>query len=144
MSLYREKKIRKYGFHGTSHKYVAERCAALMGKPIEELKIITCHLGSGSSICAVKNGKSVDTTMGFTPLDGCIMGTRCGSIDPAVVTFIMDQYNMTTAEVNDLMNPEVRYLRYYRRTEQRFPAILSFYTTRRTRRQCLHSIWHTM
>ena len=104
MSLYREKKIRKYGFHGTSHKYVAERCAALMGKPIEELKIITCHLGSGSSLCAVKNGKSVDTTMGFTPLDGCIMGTRCGSIDPAVVTFIMDQYNMTTAEVNDLMN----------------------------------------
>lgn len=104
MQLYRDKKIRKYGFHGTSHKYVAERCAKMMNKPIEELKIITCHLGSGSSICAVKNGKSFDTTMGFTPLDGCVMGTRSGSIDPAVVTFIMDQYNMTTKEVDELLN----------------------------------------
>ena len=105
MSLYREKKIRKYGFHGASHKYVAERCAALMGKPIEELTDNHLPFREAARPSALsQNGKSVDTTMGFTPLDGCIMGTRCGSIDPAVVTFIMDQYNMTTAEVNDLMN----------------------------------------
>ncbi|MDP4134187.1 MAG: acetate kinase [Bacillota bacterium] len=104
MEMYQKHKIRKYGFHGTSHKYVSERCAALMGRPIEELKIITCHLGSGASVCAIKGGKSVDTSMGFTPLDGLVMGTRCGSIDPAVVTHIMEVYGLSTKEVNDLLN----------------------------------------
>lgn len=102
--MYEKYGIRKYGFHGTSHKYVANRAAEMLGKPIEELKIITCHLGNGASICAVKNGKSFDTSMGFTPLDGLPMGTRSGSIDPAIVTFIMDKENMTGSEVNDYLN----------------------------------------
>ena len=83
-------KIRKYGFHGTRHKFVAAEAAKFLGKPAEELKIITCHLGNGSSVSAVKNGKCFDTSMGFTPLDGVVMGTRCGSIDPAVVTFLIN------------------------------------------------------
>ena len=101
---YENYKVRKYGFHGTSHKYVAERCAELLGKPIEELKIVTCHVGNGSSITAVDGGKSVDTTMGFTPLAGMIMGTRCGDIDPAIVTYIMDKENLSTAQMNEVMN----------------------------------------
>ncbi len=101
---YEKYKIRRYGFHGTSHKYVSQRAAALLGKPIEELKIITCHLGNGSSITAVDGGKSVDTTMGFTPLAGLLMGTRCGDIDPAIVTFIMEKEGLTAQQVNDLMN----------------------------------------
>ena len=96
--------VRKYGFHGTSHKYVSGRCAELMGKDISELKIITCHLGNGCSISAVENGKCVDTTMGFTPVDGMIMGTRCGSMDPSVITFIGEKENLTFAEVNDICN----------------------------------------
>ena len=101
---YEKYKIRRYGFHGTSHKYVASRAAALLGKPIEELKLITCHLGNGSSITAVDGGKSVDTTMGFTPLAGLMMGTRCGDIDPAIVTFIMEKEGLTSQQVNDMMN----------------------------------------
>ena len=101
---YEKYKVRKYGFHGTSHKYVSERCAELLGKPVEELKIVTCHVGNGSSITAVDCGKSVDTTMGFTPLAGMIMGTRCGDIDPAIVTYIMDKENLTTAQMNEVMN----------------------------------------
>jgi len=104
--LYEKYSIRKYGFHGTSHKYVSERAAAILGKPIETLKIITCHLGNGSSICAVNGGKSIETSMGFTPLDGLAMGTRCGSIDPAVVTFLMEKENLSTREVNKLMNKD--------------------------------------
>ncbi len=100
---YEKKKIRKYGFHGTSHKYVAQKAAEIVGKPIEELKIITCHLGNGSSVTAVDGGKSVDTSMGFTPLDGVVMGTRTGSMDPAVVTYLMDE-GMSSKEINDLMN----------------------------------------
>lgn len=96
--------IRKYGFHGTSHKYVAMRAAEIMGKPFEELKIITCHLGNGASIAAVDNGKSVETTMGFTPLEGLAMGTRCGSIDAAIVDFLMEKENMTAEQVNDILN----------------------------------------
>ena len=96
--------IRKYGFHGTSHRYVSGRLAELLGKPVEDLKIITCHLGNGSSIAAVDGGKSVDTTMGLTPLDGVIMGTRCGSIDPSVATFIAEKEGMTLAELNNMMN----------------------------------------
>ncbi|MBE7010869.1 MAG: acetate kinase [Ruminococcaceae bacterium] len=102
--MYEKHKIRKYGFHGTSHYYVANRCAALMNKPIEELKIITCHLGNGSSITAVKNGKSVDTSMGFTPLAGMLMGTRSGVIDPAIIPFIAEKEGMTVDEVNNMLN----------------------------------------
>ena len=84
--LYEKHAIRKYGFHGTSHKYVSRVAAETMGKNIEDLKIVTCHLGNGASLCAVKNGKSVETSMGFTPLAGLVMGTRCGDIDPAIAT----------------------------------------------------------
>ena len=96
--------IRKYGFHGTSHKYVSQKVAEVMGKDIKDLKIITCHLGNGASLCAVKNGVSVDTSMGFTPLEGVAMGTRCGNIDPAIVTFLMKEEGLSADEVNDLMN----------------------------------------
>ena len=96
--------IRKYGFHGTSHKYVAERCAALMEKPIEDLKIITCHIGNGGSIAAVKGGKCMDTSMGFTPLDGLEMGTRSGILDPAVVLFLMDNENLSSKDMNTVLN----------------------------------------
>lgn len=96
--------IRRYGFHGTSHHYVAIRAAELIGRPLGELKIITCHLGNGSSITAVKNGKSWDTTMGFTPLAGLTMGTRCGDIDPAIVTFLMEKEGLKPGEMDELMN----------------------------------------
>ncbi len=101
---YEKYKIRKYGFHGTSHKYVSHKAAELCGKPIEDLKIITCHLGNGSSIAAVKNGKVVDTSMGFTPLDGLVMGTRSGSIDPAVIPFLAKNENLTVDEVDAILN----------------------------------------
>lgn len=104
--MYEKHKIRKYGFHGTSHKYVSGRAAAMLGKDIEDLKIITLHLGNGSSITAVDGGKSVDTTMGFTPLAGVCMGTRCGDIDPAIVTFLMDKENLDKKGVDALMNKE--------------------------------------
>jgi len=102
--LYTQYAIRKYGFHGTSHNYVSAKAAEMMGKDIKDLKLITCHLGNGASICAVQNGKSVDTSMGFTPLEGIAMGTRCGSIDPAILTYIMQELKLTIEEVNDLMN----------------------------------------
>ncbi|MEE0944318.1 MAG: acetate kinase [Clostridia bacterium] len=102
--LYEKHKIRKYGFHGTSHKYVAQEAAKMLGKPASELKIITCHLGNGSSISAVDGGKCVDTSMGFTPLDGVVMGTRTGSMDPAVVTFLMENENLDVKGVDALMN----------------------------------------
>ena len=102
--LYEKYKIRRYGFHGSSHRYVSQKAAELMGKPIEDLKIITCHLGNGSSICAVNGGKSVDTSMGFTPLEGLIMGTRCGSIDPAIVTFLMEKEGMNTDQMTNFLN----------------------------------------
>jgi acetate kinase len=103
---YEKYKVRKYGFHGTSHKYVSNRTAAFLGKSIEDLKIITCHLGNGASIAAVKNGHSVDTTMGFTPLEGLAMGTRCGSIDPSIVTFLMEKEKLSTDEIYDILNKE--------------------------------------
>jgi acetate kinase len=102
--LYEKHGIRKYGFHGTSHMYVARRAAAMLGKPEKDVKVITCHLGNGSSITAVKGGKSIETSMGFTPLEGVAMGTRCGSIDPAVVPFIMEKEGLSTREVDNLMN----------------------------------------
>lgn len=101
---YEKYKIRKYGFHGTSHKYVANEAAKMLEKPLESLKLITCHLGNGSSVSAVDCGKCVDTSMGFTPLDGVVMGTRTGSMDPAVVTFLMNNENLSPDEMNNLMN----------------------------------------
>ncbi len=102
--LYEKHKIRRYGFHGTSHKYVAQEAAKMLGKNPEELKMITCHMGNGSSITAVDGGKSVDTSMGFTPLAGVVMGTRSGDIDPAIVKFIAEAENMTVDEVDTLLN----------------------------------------
>ena len=102
--LYEKHAIRKYGAHGTSHRYIAERAAAFLDEPLEDLKLITCHLGNGCSISAIDHGVAVDTSMGLTPLDGLMMGTRCGAIDPAIVPFIMEKENLTAAEVNDLMN----------------------------------------
>lgn len=96
--------IRKYGAHGTSHRYIANRCAALMEKPLEDLKIITCHLGNGCSVSAIDHGIAVDTSMGFTPLDGLMMGTRCGAIDPAIIPFLEEAEGLTPAEVNEIMN----------------------------------------
>lgn len=104
--FYEEQKIRKYGFHGTSHKYVAAEAAKMLGKAPEDLKIITCHLGNGSSITAVDGGKSVDTTMGFTPLDGTIMGTRTGTMDPAVIMYMMDDMGLTSKQINTVVNKE--------------------------------------
>lgn len=98
--------LRRYGFHGTSHRYVAERTAKLLGKNLESLKIITCHLGNGSSITAVKHGKSIDTSMGLTPLEGVIMGTRCGSVDPGALTTIMEKENLDAKGLNSLLNKQ--------------------------------------
>ena len=103
---YEEYKIRRYGFHGTSHRYVSQRAAAMLGKDIKDLKIITLHLGNGSSIAAVKNGKSVDTTMGFTPLAGVPMGTRSGDIDPAILQFIMNKEHIDADKMNTILNKE--------------------------------------
>ena len=100
---YEKHKIRRYGFHGTSHRFVSAEMCKILGK-VEGTKIITCHLGNGSSISAVKDGKSVDTSMGFTPLEGLEMGTRCGSIDPAIVTFLMEKEGMSTTEMSNYMN----------------------------------------
>lgn len=102
--------IRRYGFHGTSHRYVSGEMIKLLNKPVEETKIVTCHIGNGSSISAVKGGKVIDTSMGFTPLDGIIMGTRCGSIDPAIVPFIMEKENMSPAEMNNFLNKKCGFL----------------------------------
>ena len=101
---YEKHKIRRYGFHGTSHKYVSQQAAEMLGRPLEDLKIITCHLGNGSSITAIDGGKSVDTSMGFTPLDGLPMGTRSGNIDPAIIEFIAEHEDMTAHEVINVMN----------------------------------------
>ena len=98
--------IRKYGAHGTSHRYIANRTAELLGRPLQDLKIITCHLGNGCSLTAVDHGCSADTSMGFTPLGGLMMGTRCGDIDPAIVTFLMEQEGYTPGEINQIMNRE--------------------------------------
>ena len=96
--------IRKYGFHGTSHKYVAQRAAEMLGKPLEELRLISCHLGNGSSIAAIEKGKSIDTTMGFTPLAGLTMGTRSGDIDPALIPYIMEKTDKSADEVVEILN----------------------------------------
>lgn len=103
---YEKYKIRKYGFHGTSHSFVSKRMAEILGKKPEELKTIVCHLGNGASICAVKNGKSVDTSMGLTPLDGLVMGTRSGAIDPAVIEYIAEKGKKSISEVIEVLNKE--------------------------------------
>ena len=101
---YEKYAIRKYGAHGTSHRYIAERAAAYLEEPIEDLKIITCHLGNGCSMTAVDHGVAVDTSMGLTPLDGLMMGTRSGAIDPAIIPFIMEHEGLSTSEINDVLN----------------------------------------
>ena len=101
---YENDKVRRYGFHGTSHKYVSGRAAAMLGKPIEELKIITCHLGNGSSVTAVDGGKSVDTSMGFTPLAGLPMGTRSGDLDAGILEFLMNKYSLDIKEMLNILN----------------------------------------
>lgn len=103
---YKEFGIRKYGFHGTSHKYVTNRAAELLGRPLKELRLISCHLGNGASIAAVKGGESIDTSMGFTPLAGVTMGTRSGNLDPALIPYIMNKTNRTAVEVLDVLNKE--------------------------------------
>jgi acetate kinase len=103
-TLYRKLGIRRYGFHGTSHSYVARKAAEILGQPPAKLNVITCHLGNGASITAIAGGRSVDTTMGFTPLEGLVMGTRCGSIDPALVPYIMEREKLGTKEIDSIMN----------------------------------------
>ena len=103
-SFYEKDKIRKYGFHGTSHKYVAIKAAQILKKPLNSLKLITCHLGNGSSITAVKGGKSINTSMGFTPLEGLVMGTRSGDIDPAIVFYLMNKKKLSVTKIDDLLN----------------------------------------
>jgi acetate kinase len=104
MVLYRKHKVRRYGAHGTSHMYVSQRAAEWMGKPLEELKIITCHIGNGASCTAIQGGKSVDTSMGMTPLEGLMMGTRSGDIDPAIVPYVIAKEDLTVGEVNSMLN----------------------------------------
>lgn len=103
-SLYEKHQVRRYGFHGTSHKYIADRVSALMNKDLSELKIISCHLGNGASIAAIDGGRSVDTSMGFTPLEGLMMGTRSGDIDPGAIFYIMERENLNLSEINSLLN----------------------------------------
>ena len=110
--------IRKYGFHGTSHRYLRERAAAILGEDLNEIRLITCHLGNGCSITAVDHGRPIDTTMGFTPLDGLMMGTRSGSIDPAIVTFLMDHEGYTPEEMNTILNKEVGFARHFRHQQR--------------------------
>ena len=104
--FYKENKVRRYGFHGTSHRYVSAKAAEIMGKDIKDLKIITCHLGNGGSVAAVDGGKSMDPSMGLTPLEGVLMGTRCGDIDPAIIEFIMDKRGMSISEAMNVLNKE--------------------------------------
>jgi len=101
---YTDKKVRRYGFHGTSHRYVSLRAAEILGRPIEELRLVSCHLGNGSSICAIKGGKSIDTSMGFTPLDGLPMGTRSGAIDPSILEYIMNAEDIDIHQMVDILN----------------------------------------
>ncbi len=101
---YEQYHVRKYGFHGTSHRFVTAKLAEVMGKDLKDLKVVSCHLGNGSSITAVKDGKSIDTTMGFTPLDGVLMGTRCGAVDPSAVTYVANKHGFHTNDMDTYMN----------------------------------------
>lgn len=104
--FYEEDSVRRYGFHGTSHQFVASEAANCLEKPLESLKIISCHLGNGASICGIKDGKSVITSMGFTPLAGLMMGTRCGDIDPSIIPFLQNEKNLSASDMDKLMNAE--------------------------------------
>jgi len=106
LEMYKKHKIRRYGFHGTSHSYILKECAKKLDKTPDTLSIISLHLGNGASICAIKNGKSIDTSMGFTPLEGLVMGTRSGDIDPAIVLYMQKQLDMTLDEINKLLNKQ--------------------------------------
>ena len=110
MEYYERLRVRRYGFHGTSHRYVSQRAAEILGRPIEELRLVTCHLGNGSSMAAVQFGKSVDTSMGITPLEGVIMGTRSGNVDPAVLQFIMNHENLDINQMLDILNKQSGFL----------------------------------
>jgi len=105
-ALYKEDKIRRYGFHGTSHQYVSRTAANFLNKPLEELKIISCHLGNGCSITAIAEGRSIDTSMGFTPLEGLMMGTRCGDLDPAIVFYLIEHKQLDYQQISDLLNKQ--------------------------------------
>lgn len=107
---YKELGIRRYGFHGTSHKYISSKAAEILGKKIEDLKIVTCHLGNGSSVAAVKEGKSLDTSMGFTPLEGLAMGTRSGDVDPSIITYLMKEKNYSPDEMENILNKKSGFL----------------------------------
>lgn len=113
---YEKYHIRRYGFHGSSHKYVSREMIRLLGKDAKDTRIVTCHLGNGSSIAAVKGGQVIDTTMGFTPLDGLMMGTRCGAVDPAIVPFLMEKESFTPAQMNEVMNKKSGILGIYGRS----------------------------
>ena len=104
IEFYNENKVRRYGFHGTSHSYVSEKCATYMKKSLQKLNMITIHLGNGASMAAIKNGKSVDTTMGMTPLEGLVMGTRSGDIDPSIAMFLAENRNMSIREIDNVLN----------------------------------------
>ncbi|MDD2627837.1 MAG: acetate kinase [Clostridia bacterium] len=101
---YEKYKVRRYGFHGTSHRYVLDKAAQMLNKNVEDINVISCHLGNGASVCAIKGGKSIDTSMGLTPLEGLMMGTRCGDIDPAIIKFIMEHENLSINEMCDTLN----------------------------------------
>lgn len=101
---YEKYKIRRYGFHGTSHKYVSMRAAEILGKDLSDLNVVTCHMGNGTSFTAIKNGKSFDTTMGFTPLEGMVMGTRCGDLDPSIIPYLQEKENLSYKEVDNILN----------------------------------------
>ena len=102
--MYMRHRVRRYGFHGTSHRYVSGRLSELMGRPLAGMKVITCHLGNGASVCAIEDGKSVDTSMGFTPLEGLVMGTRSGDIDPGIIPYLMNREEITIREMNSMLN----------------------------------------
>lgn len=103
-AMYMRHRVRRYGFHGTSHRYVSGRLSELMGRPLAGMKVITCHLGNGASVCAIEDGKSVDTSMGFTPLEGLVMGTRSGDIDPGIIPYLMNREEITIREMNSMLN----------------------------------------
>lgn len=103
-AMYMRHRVRRYGFHGTSHRYVSGRLAELTGRSLEDMKVITCHLGNGASVCAIEGGKSVDTSMGFTPLEGLVMGTRSGDIDPGIIPYLMNREEITIREMNSMLN----------------------------------------
>ena len=131
MEYYHKYRIRRYGFHGTSHKYVAERAAEMFGKPLEDLRIITAHLGNGASITAVKNGKSIDTSMGFTPLEGLIMGTRSGDIDPAIAVFLERNEGFTADDIDKLLNKQSGILGLYEKSNDMRPIEEGFYQNKK-------------